>query len=50
MRYFYAANQLGVPLLQLHAEPPDVPALAEHAEGHETPYAGNGRQDGTDAA
>jgi len=40
MRYFYAANELGVPYVNFTPSLTNVPALAEHAEKMNNPYAG----------
>jgi myo-inositol-1-phosphate synthase len=40
MRYFYAANELGIPYCNFTPSETNVPALAEHAERKRTPYAG----------
>jgi len=40
MRYFYAANELGVPYVNFTPSLTNVPALAEHAEKMKNPYAG----------
>jgi myo-inositol-1-phosphate synthase len=40
MRYFYAANQLGIPYCNFTPSLTNVKALAEHAEKCRTPYAG----------
>jgi myo-inositol-1-phosphate synthase len=40
MRYFYAANELGVPYVNFTPSLTNVPALAEHAEKKNNPYAG----------
>jgi myo-inositol-1-phosphate synthase len=40
MRYFYAANELGVPYVNFTPSLTNVPALAEHAEKTKNPYAG----------
>ena len=40
MRYFYAANELGVPYVNFTPSLTNVPALAEHADKKTNPYAG----------
>ena len=40
MRYFYAANELGIPFCNFTPSLTHVPALSEHAELHRTPFAG----------
>jgi myo-inositol-1-phosphate synthase len=40
MRYFYAANQLGIPYCNFTPSLTNIPALAEHAKANRTPYAG----------
>jgi myo-inositol-1-phosphate synthase len=40
MRYFYAANQLGVPYCNFTPSLTHVPALADHAQRTKTPFAG----------
>jgi myo-inositol-1-phosphate synthase len=40
MRYFYAANELGIPYCNFTPSETNVPALAEHAARKRTPYAG----------
>jgi myo-inositol-1-phosphate synthase len=40
MRYFYAANQLGIPYCNFTPTLTNVPALAEHAAECRTPFAG----------
>jgi myo-inositol-1-phosphate synthase len=40
MRYFYAANSLGVPYCNFTPSLSNVPALAEHAEMHQNPFTG----------
>jgi myo-inositol-1-phosphate synthase len=40
MRYFFAANELGVPYVNFTPSLTNVPALAEHAENTKNPYAG----------
>jgi myo-inositol-1-phosphate synthase len=40
MRYFYAANELGVPYVNFTPSLTNVPALAEHADKTNNPYAG----------
>ncbi len=40
MRYFYAANELGVPHVNFAPSLSNIPALIEHADKHSNPYAG----------
>ncbi len=40
MRYFFAANELGVPYVNFTPSLTNVPALAEHADKTKNPYAG----------
>jgi myo-inositol-1-phosphate synthase len=40
MRYFYAANELGIPYCNFTPSQTNVPALAKQAERTRTPYAG----------
>ncbi len=40
MRYFFAANELGVPYVNFTPSLTNVPALAEHADKTNNPYAG----------
>jgi myo-inositol-1-phosphate synthase len=40
MRYFYAANELGVPHCNFAPSLANIPALIEHADKHKNPYAG----------
>jgi myo-inositol-1-phosphate synthase len=40
MRYFYAANELGVPFCNFTPSLSNVPALAAHAERNANPFAG----------
>lgn len=40
MRYFYAANRLGIPSCNFTPSLTNIPALAEQAERTKTPYAG----------
>jgi len=40
MRYFYAANQLGIPYCNFTPSLTHVPALAEHAKRNHAPFAG----------
>jgi myo-inositol-1-phosphate synthase len=40
MRYFYVANELGIPYCNFTPSQTNIPALAKHAERAKTPYAG----------